>query len=170
MPHKQGLLGVFTYVDDLFRALRTLRQQGHAIRTVYSPLHLPEIEEILGKRSSTVRILTLLGAILGGSGVLGLAVYSHLSFSLMTSGKPVLPWVPWVVVCFEGAILGAVLFSVAAWILKGHLPRIRPDAGYDPAFSRDRFGILVGCTDGEEAQMRRLLEDTGAEEVRRVAW
>ena len=146
MPHKEGLLGVFTYVDDLLLALRGLKEGSYAIERVHSPLHLPEVEEMLGKKRSTVRIFTLLGGMIGGLGVTALAVYSHLSFSLITGGKPVLPWVPWVVVCFEGVILGAVLSAVAAWVLKGGLPRLQPAKGYDSRFSQDRFGILVVCS------------------------
>jgi hypothetical protein len=170
MPHKEGLLGVFTYVDDLLLALRGLKEGPYAIERVHSPLHLPQVEEMLGKKRSTVRIFTLLGGMIGGLGVTALAVYSHLSFSLITSGKPVLPWVPWVVVCFEGVILGAVLSAVAAWVLKGGLPRLQPVKGYDSRFSQDRFGILVVCAAGEQDQVRRLLEKAGAEEVQPVVW
>jgi hypothetical protein len=170
MAHKEGLLGVFTYVDDLLLALRKLKEGSYAIERVHSPLHLPEVEEILGKKPSTVRIFTLLGGIVGGLGVTALAVYSHLSFSLITSGKPVLPWVPWVVVCFEGAILGAVLSAVAAWVFKGGLPRLQPAKGYDSRFSQDRFGILVACAAEEQEQVRKVLERAGAEEVQSVDW
>jgi hypothetical protein len=170
MPHKEGLLAVFTYVDDLFLALRRLKEGSYAIERVHSPLHLPEVGEILGKKPSAVRIFTLFGGIIGGLGVTALAVYSHLSFCLITSGKPVLPWVPWVVVCFEGAILGAVLSAVAAWVLKGGLPRLQPVKGYDSRFSQDRFGILVACTAEEKEQVKKVLEGAGAEEVQPVDW
>jgi hypothetical protein len=170
MPNKEGLLGVFAYVDDLLPALRALKEGSHVIESVYSPLHLPEVEEAIGKKASAVRLITLLGGICGGLGVIGLAIYAHLSFNLITGGKPVLPWVPWVVVCFEGAILGAVLFSVAAWILKGGLPRLHPVKVYDPRFSQDRFGILVACTGAEMEVVRQLLGKAGAEEVQPVDW
>jgi hypothetical protein len=170
MPHKEGLLGVFTYVDDLFIALRGLRDRAYTIETVYSPLHLPEVEEILGKKPSAIRFIALLGGIFGGMGVTALAVYSHLSFSLITGGKPVLPWVPWIVVCFEGAILGAVLSIVGAWILKGHLPRFRPARGYDARFSQDCFGVLVACSGSEQEQVRKVLDEAGAGEVRHLDW
>jgi hypothetical protein len=170
MPHKEGLLGVFIYIDDLLLALRGLKEKAFTIETVYSPLHLPEVEELLEKKPSTVRLITLLGGICGGLGTIGLAVYAHLSFSLITGGKPVLPWVPWVIVCFEGAILGAVLSSVAAWILKGRLPRLQPVKGYDARFSQDRFGVLVICGSGQQDEVRKLLEAAGAGEVQLVDW
>jgi hypothetical protein len=170
VAHNEGLLAIFVYVDDLLLTIKELKAGSHMIRTVFSPLRLPEVQEILFTRASRVRLITLLGGICGGLSVLGLAVYAHLSFSLITSGKPVLPWVPWVVVLFEGTILGGVLASVAAWVLKGRLPRLRPPEGYDGRFSQDRFGVLVACTGSEQESVRKLLEASGAEEVRHVAW
>jgi hypothetical protein len=170
VAHNEGVLAVFIYIDDFLSALRGLKAGAHRIETVYSPLHLPEVEEILGKKPSSTRLITLIGGIAGGLGIVALAVYAHLSFSLITGGKPVLPWTPWVVVCFEGTILGAVLSSVIAWILKGHLPRFRTAAGYDPGFSQDRFGVLVTCAPGEQEQIKKLLEQAGAGEVRHVTW
>ena len=165
---KYGLLAVFTYADDFLSALRGLKDGNHGIETVFSPLRLPEVQEIMGARPSIVRLITLVGGIIGGTSTVALAVYAHLSFHLITGGKPVLPWVPWVIVCFEGTILGAVISSVLAWILKGRLPRFTLPGGYDPRFSQDRFGILVTCKAGEEEGIKTLLTEAGAEEVRRV--
>lgn len=163
------VLALFEYVDDFLTALRELSGRTGRIERVFSPLHLPEVQEALGKSPSRVRLITLVGGICSGLSLVGLAIYAHLSFNLITSGKPVLPWIPWVVVLFEGTILGAVLSGVTAWILKGRLPRLRNEMGYDPRFSQDRFGILVSCSGNEQEAMRRFLQEAGAEEVRFVA-
>jgi hypothetical protein len=169
----RGVLGVFAYVDDLLNGLRRLKERNFEIRSVFSPLRLGDIQEILGTRPSIVRWITLIGGILGGTSLVGLAVYAHLSFNLITSGKPILPAVPWVIVLFEGTVLLAAIFSVIAWIIKGGLPRVHyqsgQSAGYDPRFSEDRFGILVSCTDMERDQIIKILQEAGAEEVRDVA-
>ena len=168
MARKEGLLAIFIYVDDLLSALRKLKSSAHAIDKVFSPLPVLEVQEILDEKPSNVRIITFLGGILSALGVMGLAIYAHLSFSLITSGKPVLPWVPWVVVCFEAVILGAVVCCVIAWVLMGRLPRSGPVQWYDVRFSQDRFGLLVVCSGKEENDVRKLLEQSGAEEVRHV--
>jgi hypothetical protein len=170
MNDNEGILALFAYADDFLSALRSLKTGNHRIETVFSPLRLPEVHEILGAKPSAVRLFTLLGGIFGGLVTVALAVYAHLSYHLITGGKPILPWTPWVIVGFEGTILGAVIFSVLAWILKGGLPRLRPVAGYDPRFSQDRFGILVACTGTEEENIKTLLTEAGAGEVRHVAW
>jgi hypothetical protein len=165
-----GLLAVFAHADDFLLALRRLRAEDFRIETFFSPVRLPEAQEIVYRKPSIVRLITLLGGIAGGLAIISLAVYAHVSFNLIVGGKPILPWIPWVVICFEGVILGAVLSTVAAWILKARLPRLKPVVGYNPRFSQDRFGVLVVCTDTERASAKALLEKTGAEEVHCVAW
>ena len=91
MQSEQAVLAIFAYVDDLLTALKKLKEKNCDIRTVFSPLRLREVQDILGAKPSIVRLITLLGGILGGLGFVGLAVYAHLSFKLITGGKPVLP-------------------------------------------------------------------------------
>ncbi len=170
MQAKLGLVAVFVYVDDLLGALQRLKEHSVHVESVYSPLRLPQLEEVLGKKPSIVRLITLIGGILGGISLVSLAVYAHMSFHLMTSGKPVFPRVPWVIVCFEGVILLSVIFSVCAWVLKGRLPRARLTAAYDARFSSDRFGVVVSCAETEKEEVRRLFETAGAEEVSNVTW
>jgi hypothetical protein len=169
MAHDPALLGIFPYLDDLLAALGQVKKGGFKILTVFSPIHFSEIQEILGHKPSPVRYFCLAGGILGGVSLVGLAVYAHLSFRLITSGKPVLPWIPFVVVFFEGTVLLAVIFAVIAWVLKGRLPRVRSNPAYDPRFSEDRFGILVGYQEEEREVILKLLKEAGAEEIRDVA-
>ena len=167
----EGVLALFVYVDDFLLALRTLRAGGHQIETTFSPIPVREIEEILGSKPGRIPLITFLGGMSGGLAVLALAVYAHLSFNFITGGKPVLAWIPWVVVAFEGTILGAVLSTVVAWVLKGRLPRLHTAVGYDPGFSQDRFGVLVACSHADQQeQLERLLRERGAGEVRHVTW
>jgi hypothetical protein len=164
----RALLGIFSHTDDVIAAVRRVTAGGHAPETVFSPVPLPEVGEVTGAGTSIVRIIVLCGAAAGGLGLIGMAAYAHLSFSLITGGKPVLPWVAWVIVCFEGVILGGVISATVAWVFKGRLPRLRLPEGYDNAFSRDRFGVLVACEPEEVESMRMLFTEEGAEEVRDV--
>ena len=169
MAHEPALLGIFSYLDDVLAALRKLRKAEFKILTVFSPIHFSEIQEAMGYKPSTVRFLILAGGILGGASLVGLAVYAHLSFKLVTGGKPILPWIPFVVPFFEGTILLAFIFAVFSWVLKGRLPRLRLPQAYDPSFSEDRFGILVAYAGGQRDAIHKLLKEMGAEEVRDVA-
>ncbi len=169
MAHDPALLGIFPELDDLLTALKKLKAAEHRILTVFSPVHFSEIQKILKHKPSTVRYLTLAGGILGGTSLVGLAVYAHLSFKLITSGKPVIPPIPFVVPFFEGMVLLAVIFTVFSWVLKGRLPRMRLHKAYDPRFSEDRFGVLVASPDGQRDNILNLMKNAGAEEVRDVS-
>ncbi len=169
MAHNFALLGIFPNLDDLLTALSKLKAAEHKILTVFSPVHFSEIQKIMEHKPSTVRYLTLAGGILGGTSLVGLAVYAHLSFKLLTSGKPIIPPIPFVVPFFEGMVLLAVIFAVLSWILKGRLPRARLHKAYDPRFSEDRFGVLVAYPEGGRDTISKLLVDAGAEEVRDVS-
>jgi hypothetical protein len=165
---QQSLVAVFTHSGSLLTAIKVMEEAGHAAHTVYSPIPLPEADKMLKAGRSTISRIALVGAIVTALGFIGTAVYAHLSFSIITGGKPVLPWVPWVVVCFEGIILGAVIFSVCAWVLKGRLPTMKSREGYDPRFSQDHFGLHVTCPDQTVEDLTKLLLDAGAKEVHRV--
>jgi len=168
MAHDPALLGIFSYLDELLDALRKLKKAECKVLTVFSPIHFSQIQEIMGYKPSPVRYFILAGGILGGASLVGLAAYAHMSFKLITSGKPVLPPIPFVVPFFEGTVLLAVIFGVVAWVLKGRLPRVRLPSAYDPRFSEDRFGIVAAYKDGERELILKLLKEAGAEEVRDV--
>ena len=168
MGSEESVVGVFAGADDLLRGIKMAGESGYEVRRVFSPIRLEGIEEIKKERRSPVPFFTLVGGIAGGVNLVALAVYAHLSFRLITGSKPVLPVVPWVVVCFEGTVLLAVIVSVCAWILKGGLPRVRPPAGYDPRFSGEQFGLVVAGLPQDRDALSRLLEEAGASEVRRV--
>ena len=102
MAPEPALLGIFPDLDDLLAALRRVKEENGKILTVFSPIHFSEIQEIIGHKTSGIRYLTLAGGILGGASLVGLAVYAHLSFQFVTSGKPVLPPIPFVVPLLRG--------------------------------------------------------------------
>ena len=99
---------------------------------------------------------------------LGLASYAHLEWKIITSGKPILPWIPFFIIAFESCILGGVLATMTGMILKNRLFRFRLSRAYDPRFSKDRFGIFIACKDTEFEGVTKILKDIGAEEVHAV--
>jgi Alternative complex III, ActD subunit len=165
MENKRGLLGIFVYLDDLLSALKALREARLRVENVYSPAPREEIQKAMHSKPSTVRLFTLVGGILGGISGVSLAAYAHLRWNLITSGKPILPWVPWVVVFFEILILVSVFFTVISMVLKGRMPRRRLPVPYDDRFTQDRFGVQVACPDDEMEKASRILKEAGAEEV-----
>ena len=165
---KKRVIGIFHYLDDLLKGIDAVKKANFVIEDVFSPTARREIQEVLGFKSSPVRYFTLVGGILGIIFGLGLGVYAHLQWKLVTGGKPILPWIPFVIIAFECCILLGVLSTVIGLSIKNRMPRFRLPAGYDPRFTEDRFGLLVSCTAFEEAEVSRLMKEAGADEIKEV--
>jgi len=166
--HGKGVVGIFAYLDDLLKAIRTLNGANFRIDQVHSPTPRHEIQEALGGGSSPIRYFTLAGGAIGVLFGLALATYAHVQWYLITSGKPVLAWIPFLVIAFECCILFGVLSTLLGLSIMSGLPRFRLPSSYDPRFSQDLFGILVSCGEEEEETVARLLRDAGAKEVKTV--
>ncbi len=166
MKSEMMLVAAFSHIDDFLACLKTLKEKGYRINSVFSPVRLPQIEEALGTSVSKTRLFTLIGGLTGGSVLVGLATYAHLSFKLIVYGKPVLAWIPWVVIAFEGTILLASLSAFISWVFKAGLPQPFVDAGYNQEFSGDKFGIVFATDEEDRSEAERIAREAGAEGVR----
>jgi hypothetical protein len=163
------VMGIFSYPDNLLAALRAAGTAQMKVASVFSPIPHHEIDTVLGAKPSPMRYATLLGGLAGILSGVGLAIYAHLRWNLMTSGKPVLAWIPFCVVAFEFCILFGFLSTLATMLVANRMPRFRLPSYYDQRFSRDRFGLLLSCTEEQRDQAAKLLKDAGAEEVHEVS-
>ena len=66
-PVTDTVLGVFAHVDTTVRALEELRAKGYHDLTVYTPVPVHEIEDVMERDRpvSRVRLFTLLGGLTG---------------------------------------------------------------------------------------------------------
>jgi hypothetical protein len=166
MP-KLALMGIFAYLDDLVQALEALKRANLDF-TVFTPIPRHEIREALSMKPSPVRYFTLCGGLFGIISGLALAVFTVLQWKFIVSGKPVVPWVPFVIVAFEFCILLGVLITLTGLLINIRLPRLRLPHYYDPRFSVDRFGVLVPCTEITLEEVSMMLTEAGAEEIHEV--
>jgi hypothetical protein len=165
---RPGVVGIFSYLDDVLLCIRLLREGRWTIEHVYSPTPRHEIQAVLDLRTSSIQYFTFVGGAVGALFGLALATYAHLQWHLITSGKPVLAWIPFFVIAFECCILFGVLSTLLGLSIMTRLPRFRLSDAYDSRFSQDRFGILVSCDEAEQETVLKLLTEAGAEEVRKV--
>jgi molybdopterin-containing oxidoreductase family membrane subunit len=156
------------YLDDLLSAMESLRRAGARIQTVYAPVGRREIQEALGLKPSPVRLFTLLGGLTGLASGLGLAVFAGLQWRFITGGKPVVSWIPFMIVGFEFTILFGILGNLIGMLLKARIPRVRLPDHYDPRFTEDRFGLVVSCPEDRREEITGIMRDSGAEEVREI--
>jgi len=164
----RSVVGVFAHVDTTVRALEDLRSKGYHDLTVYTPVPVHEIENVLerGRPVSPVRLFTLLGGLTGTISGFLLTMWSSLQWNLIVGGKAPMSVPPYVIIAFELTILFGGVATLIGLVTLGRLPRFKPTAAYDPRFSCDRFGVAVHCAPDRSASVRQILQSAGAEEVK----
>ncbi len=165
---RSGVVGVFATLDATLLALRELKAKGYEGLTVYSPVPNHEIEDVLDKPVSPVRLFTLIGGLTGTSLGFLFAIWTSLDWELIVGGKPIVSLPPYVVIGFETTILLGALSTVAGMFLNARLPKLRKALGYDPRFSNDKFGIVAVGGPAQANAAEAIMRAAGAEEVRDV--
>ncbi len=167
-PTVETILGVFAHVDTTVRALEDLKAKGYHDMTVYTPVPIHEIEDVVERDRpvSRVRLFTLIGGLTGTASGFLLTIWSAMQWGLTTGGKPVASIPPFVVIAFELTILFGGIATVIGIALLGRLPQLRPSSSFDPRFTNDRFGVAVHVAPGRGGSVREILRAAGAEEVR----
>jgi hypothetical protein len=166
----ETILGVFAHVDTTVRALEELKAKGYHDFSVYTPVPIHEIEDVVERDRpvSKVRLFTLFGGLTGLASAWLLTAWSALKWDLIVGGKPpiglpVSP--PYIVIMFELMVLFGGVATLIGMVFLGRLPRFRPSATFDPRFTNDRFGVAVHCAAERSASVREILRAAGAEEV-----
>lgn len=161
-----GVLGIFSHLDTTVRAVQQLRRQGFRHLVVYSPVPRHELLEAMEHATSSVRLWTLCGSVVGCIGGFAFAAWTSLNWPLITGGKPIVSVPPFIVVAFESAILFGGLATLLGFFVNARLPRGMKNVVYDPRFSEDHFGIFIGCPVGQIEAAEAALQAVGAKEVR----
>lgn len=151
----------FDRFKDALRRLKESRVEGY---TAYGPVSLEEVEDLMPQKGSAVRIWATAGALVGLIAFWFMCIKSALIYSLITTGKPPISNVPFVIVSYEGTILvGSVAAFLAVLALARLYPR-KPPTDYDSRFSGDRFGIDV-ATPPDQGRVVGLMKESGAIEI-----
>lgn len=158
-----SIMGVFQSDDQAASAIRELKRTAYNIERVHSPIPSHAIADALQLPKSKVGWFTLAGGITGFFTGFLLAAFTATRWSLIVGGKPVVALIPFFIVGFEFTILFAVFGNVLGLISQGRLPRFKISAGYEPAFSGDRFGVLASCPMEEENRLMEFFKTRGAE-------
>jgi hypothetical protein len=164
MKGNKAVVGVFSYLDDTVSAIKELRASNLDLR-VYSPVPRTEIEAVTYPEKSPVRRFTLAGAVTGITFGFALAILCSLDYPLRVSAKDVVSVPAFFVIGYECTILLGAIATLIALLHFCRLPDILRKVGYDPRFSYDKFGIVVGCDVNQIDSVRQTLAKSGAEEV-----
>ncbi len=162
MPADPGVVGTFAAPAEAARAIRALREAGVRDVRAGMPAPFPEVVEALGRPRSRLGLATFPGAIAGLLAGIALTVGTSLAWPLVTGGKPIVSIPPFVIVIFELTVLIGSITNLVAVVVGATRGRRFPAIART---TRDRIGVFAA---GGDERAERILQDRGAEEVRRV--
>ncbi len=166
MSDKQGVLGIFTYLDETLNAVKKLRDAGFKNLRVFSPFPNHEIEEVMDEPESIVRFFTLGGAMLGAACGVGFTVLMSSDWPISVSAKPIVSLPPFMVIIFELTILMGALSTLLGLLINSRLRRNVPRTMYDTRFSEDKFGVMITCEKENVKDAEEILTSQGAEDIK----
>lgn len=160
-----GVLGHYDTLHGTVDAIETLRAAGHKDLEIYSPIPSPEIEEAMDIYSSPVGLWALIGGITGCTTGVLLTAGTSLAYPMVTQGKPIVSFPPFVVFMFELTVLLTGIFGLVALLVHTRRPVIKLNSTYRTDFSVDRWGIFVPAIGDGRGSAEQIVRDTGAIEV-----
>jgi len=160
---KHRIMGLFSDFEQAFAAIAEIR--AHQIPgvsvddvTLKSPIEHPEIEEVLGERSSHVPKFTLMGATFGITfGFLFLASAQATFLVQPQGGKAVVPFPSNFVLTYEMLILFGVLFTLVSFLISARMLR-RRDTLYSEMVSLDQVGVLLEVDEKNAQALKSLFQ------------
>ena len=144
MKGNKAVVGVFSYLDDTIRAVEAAKASNLDFRA-YSPVANHDLEAATSESRSNVRIFTSVGALTGLVFGFALAILCSLDWPMRVSAKDVVSIPGFVVIGYECTILFGALATLVGLVHFCRLPDILRKVGYDPRFSDDKFGVVIGC-------------------------
>jgi hypothetical protein len=161
---KKGMLGLFQDTDGAVAAADGLKAQGVTEFQVLTDSPYPE--GAFGEPPShhKLYVFPLIGAALGLSVALLLTAGTQLAFPLVTGGKPILAMPAMVVVCYEGTMLGAVLFTILGVIFESRLPNLKGGL-YDRRITEGYLGVEVSVPEEQVEQIEEVFRSANAVDI-----
>lgn len=146
-----GLLAEFDRPSDLMAAANNAYTTGYRRMEAYTPFPIHGLAKALGKASSWLLLITLLGGALGAASGYGMQYWmAVISYPVNIGDRPYHSWPAFFPVTFELAVLGAATFAVLGMLALNGLPMPYHPVFNVPEFklaSRNRFFLIVLATD-----------------------
>jgi len=158
-----SVMGLFPDEQMTASTIEAMAGYPWKIDQVHTPFPSHKISAALKVKKSPVGWFTLAGGILGFITGFSLAIYTASEWKLIVWGKPIIAWIPFVIVGFEFTILFSVFANVLGLIVLGGLPDYQGLKRYDPRCSAEHFGILATCAAGEEGKVIEFFQNQGGE-------
>jgi molybdopterin-containing oxidoreductase family membrane subunit len=160
-----ALLGIYELPGQVVAAVERLRARGYTDIETYAPAPFPEVDDAVDPKPSRVRLLTLIGGLVGVVTGYAMTIWMSNDWQLMIGGKPFSSIPPYTIIAFEFTILFGGVLTVLGVFIFGKLPRYKLDPHYSARFSAEEFGVLVHCQASDVQEIDTLLRDHEATEV-----
>ena len=161
----QAILGLFDDASAAADAGDALKASGVSESDYHFLTDIPYPEGAFGERMEkhTLFLWPLIGGAVGIILALIVAGMTPLAVPMTIEPKPILAMPPLAVICYAGAMLGAILFSVIgiAMSLRARLG----SAHTDDRITSGLIGVLVNAGAAQAPQVTEILNDAGALDV-----
>ena len=160
------LMGVYELPGQIAAAVTQLRNRGYTDLETYAPAPFMEVEDAVDPKPSRVRLLTLIGGLVGVVTGYWITIWMANDWQIMLGGKPFSSIPPYTIIAFELTILFGGVLTVVGLFRFGKLrPKFKLDPHYSARFSAEEFGVLVRCRESDVQEIDTLLRDHQATEV-----
>jgi len=145
------MLGVFKDIESAATAVDRLVRAGFTERQITSLSSVPYPDGVLvrSEKQTWFRWLALVGGIGGAVAGFGLAAGTAWLYPVQTGDKPIIALYPTAIICFEVAMLCAIIGTMAGMFLEMGLPALQKRV-YDPALAEGCIGICLTVHPGGE--------------------
>ncbi len=162
------LVGIFELPVQAAAAVKQLRSRGYTDLETYAPAPFPEVEDAVDPKPSRVRLMTLVGGLVGVVTGYAMTIWMANNWQIMIGGKPFTSIPPYTIIAFELTILFGGILTVVGLFIFGKMPKFKLDPAYSSRFSAEDFGVVVRCREQDVAEIDALLRENDATEVNLV--
>lgn len=164
---KQAILGLFQDAESAANAGDALKSAGIADTEYDFLTDSPYPEGAFGEREEkhNLYLYPFIGALLGLTSGILITAMTQVAYPLETGGKPILSLPPMAIVCYEGTMLGAILFTVIGIIFESRLPKMKMGL-YDNRITQGLIGLLVNAEQEKGPEVMQILNGAGAVDVK----
>jgi hypothetical protein len=162
-----AVLGVFHELDSAVEAIEALKRARMGELRVFTPTPRHEFDHVLEHPPSMVRRFTLAFGLAGVTFGYWIAAWISGYWPIVVGGKAIVTYVPFTILGFEVMVLIGGLATVFSMFGFARIPRLTMTVGYDARFSGGHYGVLVTAAPERIDAAADVLQQHGAEEVRR---
>lgn len=165
---KNYILGVYSDEDVLLKAIRKVRESGVKIEDVFSPFPVHGIDDALGYKRSKLTIAAFMFGALGTTLALTMQFWMlGVDWPMIIGGKNFASLPTFVPVTFELTVLLSALGMVGTFMIVSNLKPYKKPKIFDVRITDDKHVMAIDLSVNalEKDKLRKILEDSGANEV-----